>query len=493
MRSLGAAGYDASVALNPSNNIPTILVALGGTGDLMRRKVIPALFYLHQHQELPEKFRIVGFSRRDMSDAHFRAYVKEVIVAHAGPGVAPALIDSFLNLFNFHRGTFESAASYEALKNIVAGYDKDWGVCTNKLFYLAVAPNFYETILEHLSAAGLTDPCSPEEGWTRIIIEKPFGADLKTAQSIEKVLERLFKSEQIYRIDHYLAKEMLQNILVFRFSNNLFEIPWGKDLIERVHIKALEEIGVEKRGAFYDPVGAFRDVGQNHFLQMLALVAMDHPLSFEPSVVHARRAEILETLHVPTGGEIKRTTFRAQYRGYREIEGVAQGSNTETYFRVRASLDSPRWEGVPFILEGGKRMGAAEKEIVITLKHPQPCLCPPGQPHHKNEIIIRFEPKEEILIEFWSKKPGFSFETAPNFFHFLFREPSEHVPYIEEYAKLLLDCVRGDQTLFVSTKEIQAMWRFSDPILEVWAKEEVPLHTYEPDTKEIQGKSSHIQ
>jgi glucose-6-phosphate 1-dehydrogenase len=451
----------------------------------MRRKVIPALFYLYQHGELPDKFRIVGFSRRDMTDAQFRAYVKEVLGTHNGKKVPARAVNAFLQLFHFHQGTFEDGESYDALKKIVARMDAEWGMCTNKLFYLAVAPEYYETIFRHLARSGLTDPCSPEEGWTRLIIEKPFGVDLKTAKSIEKVLQYLFKSEQIYRIDHYLAKEMLQNILVFRFSNNLFENHWGRDLIEKIHIRALEEIGVEKRGAFYDPVGAFRDVGQNHFLQMVALLTMEHPQNFSSEAVHEKRAEILKKLHIFTPDEVTRSTFRAQHAGYQDIAGVKSNSQTETYFRVRVTLNSPRWRDVPIVLEGGKSLGTAEKEIIITFKHPKPCLCPPQGPHHKNEVIIRFEPKEEILIEFWSKKPGFTFETAPHLFHFLLREPKAHVPYIEEYAKLLSDCIRGDQTLFVSNKEIQAMWRFTDPILDAWQKDAVPLHSYKPGTKDI--------
>ncbi len=477
---------------DPKSNIPTILVALGGTGDLMRRKVIPAFFYLFNRGEIPDKFRIVGFSRRDMDDGEFRDYVKGVITAHAGELLFPEKIDSFLRLFQFQKGEFNDKNSYRELKKTIDTCDGEWGVCSNKLFYLAVAPEHYLTIFRNLSESKLSEPCSPNEGWTRLIIEKPFGVDLKTAKSIEKLLTKLFKSRQIYRIDHYLAKEMLQNILTFRFANNLFEVGWGRDLIEKIHIRGMESMGVEKRGAFYDPVGAFMDVGQNHFLQMLSLVTMEHPVRFDAKAVQAKRAEILKKLNVLSKKDIQRHTFRAQYDGYRNIDGVARNSQTETYFKVRATLNTPRWRGVPILLEGGKRLGEPLKEIVITFKHPKPCLCPIGQPHHTNEVIIRFEPKEEILIEFWSKKPGFTLDTALHMFHFLLREPKAHIPYIEEYAKLLLDCIRGDQTLFVSTDEIKAMWRFTDPILDAWKQGAVPLHTYKPDSKEITEKSRYL-
>ncbi|TSC86548.1 MAG: glucose-6-phosphate 1-dehydrogenase [Parcubacteria group bacterium Gr01-1014_8] len=477
----------------PETNIPTILVALGGTGDLMRRKVIPAFFYLYKQGALPDKFRLVGFSRRDMTDEQFREYVKEVIVAHAGELIFPEMIDSFLKLFKFQKGEFSDKKSYRDLKKTIDECDKEWGVCSNKLFYLAVAPEFYETIFKNLSDSKLSEPCDEDGGWTRLIIEKPFGVDLKTAKSIERLLTKLFLPEQIYRIDHYLAKEMLQNILTFRFSNNLFEKHWGRDSIERIYIKSLEEIGVEKRGAFYDPVGAFRDVGQNHFLAMMALVTMEHPISFDAKAIQRKRADVLKKLKIIKKNEIPKATFRAQHEGYRTIAGVAKNSATETYFKIKAEVATKRWKGVPIILEGGKRLGAPEKEVIITFKHPKQCLCPKDGPHHKNEIIIRFEPREEILIEFWSKKPGFTMDTAPRMLHYILREPKAHIPYIEEYAKLLLDCIRGDQMLFVSTSEIQAMWRFTDPILDAWKKGLVPLHSYKPDTKEILQTSNYIQ
>lgn len=476
----------------PEQNIPTVFAAFGATGDLMRRKVLPALYYSYRHGELPEHFRVIGFSRRDWKDTDFRDYVREVLKEHDARSAAGKPLKSFLKMFVFQKGEFSDASSYRALKEAFDACDKEWGVCSNKLFYLSVAPEFYDTILKQLSASGLTAPCAPGEGWTHVIVEKPFGTDLKTAREIDELLGTLFREDQIYRIDHYLAKEMLQNILTFRFSNNLFELAWGNKLIESIRIRTLEKIGVEKRGSFYDSVGTFRDVGQNHFLQMLALVAMENPGSFEAVPIQKKRAEILESLAVIPRERIKEETFRAQYEGYRAIQGVAQDSDTETYFRVRATIDSPKWRGVPIVMESGKRLGEPLKEIIITFKHPSPCLCPKGAPHHKNEVIFRMEPREEILIEFWSKKPGFTFDTARQEFSYMHREVGEHVPYVEEYAKLLLDCIRGDQSLFISTDEIRAMWRFTDPIVEAWKANAVPLETYQPDTREVLEKASFI-
>ena len=469
----------------PNNNIPTIFAAFGATGDLMRRKVLPALFYSYKQGELPKMFKVVGFSRREWSDEEFRGYVKEVLEEHAKEKIPEKQLAPFLAVFKFQKGTFEEPKSYQELKQTFDACDKEWGVCSNKLFYLSVAPEYYETILQELSRSHLADPCEPDQGWTHVIVEKPFGMDLKTAKQVDELLAKLFKENQIYRIDHYLAKEMLQNILTFRFSNNLFEIAWGKELIDNIHIRILEQIGVEKRGPFYDGVGALRDVGQNHLLQMLALVTMEHPESFEAAAIQKKRAEILDSLDIPSAKDIKAATFRAQYEGYRDIKGVAPESDTETYFKIRATLSHPRWRGVSIIMESGKRLGEPLKEIIVTFKHPSPCLCPPNGPHHKNEVIFRMEPREEILIEFWSKSLGFTFATERREFHYMLREQTEHIPYVEEYAKLLLDCIRADQTLFIGTEEIRAMWRYVDPILEAWRKGVVPLEIYTPDSREV--------
>ena len=477
----------------PEKNIPTIFAAFGATGDLMRRKVLPALYYSYTQGELPKHFKVVGFSRRQWSEEEFHAYVREVLEEHVKTKLSLETLAPFLSAFTFQRGTFEDAESYTELKQTFDRCDREWGVCSNKLFYLSVAPEYYKTILQELSRSGLADPCDAEEGWTHVIVEKPFGMDLETAKQIDELLGKLFKESQVYRIDHYLAKEMLQNILTFRFSNNLFEIPWGNQLIESIHIKVLEKIGVEKRGVFYDGVGALRDVGQNHLLQMLALVTMEHPESFEASAIQKKRAEILESLDILSDSDIKASTFRGQYDGYRDIEGVTPRSETETYFKIRATMSTPKWKGVSMVMESGKRLGEPLKEIVVTFKHPTPCLCPPNGPHHKNEVIFRMEPREEILIEFWSKKTGFTFATERREFHYMLREQSVHVPYVEEYAKLLLDCIRGDQTLFIGTEEIRAMWRFTDPILAAWRSDVVPLEGYTPDSKDVLHAARHVR
>lgn len=461
-------------------HIPTIFIILGATGDLMRKKIVPALFHLYKNEYLPKMFHVIGVSRRNWTDTEFRKSLREILQEHNEKD-----FEQYINLWSYHQGLFDNLDNYSSLAQKLGFYDKEWRVCANKLFYIAAPPQYYEEILTHLHTSELTKPCSPEEGFTRVLIEKPFGKDQETAEKLEKLLSHLFKEEQIYRIDHYLAKEMLQNILNFRFSNTLFESSWSNKYIEKVRIRLWETIGVEKRGAFYDGIGALRDVGQNHLLQMLALITMDHPGNFSTEAIRSKREEILKTLIMPKKEEIKKFTFRAQYKGYKKIKDVRSDSTTETYFKTRVFLNSPRWRGVPFILESGKRLKEVMKEIIITFKHPKPCLCPPGSHHElKNRVVIQMEPEEGVFVDLWSKKPGLLFEVKGQKFQFLIREKHQRVQYVEEYEKLLLDSIRGDQTLFVRSDEVSTMWQFIDPISYAWKKNIVPLRIYKPDTDE---------
>lgn len=475
---------------NEAKNKATIFVIFGATGDLMQKKIAPALFNLYKKNRLPKLFRVIGSSRSNLKDSEFREHIGKILKSHGAK--EDETLSSFLEVFSFDSGQFSDEQNYKNIAKRLLDIDVSWGVCSNKLFYLSVAPANYETILKNLALSGLTLPCSQEEGWTRVLVEKPFGKDMKTAEELDILLGSLFREEQIYRIDHYLAKEMLQNILAFRFSNNLFEDSWHKDFIEKIEIRLLEKIGVEKRGEFYDGIGALQDVGQNHLLQMLALVSMDSPVDFESNSVRSKRFEVLRTLRVLKEQEIKNVSYRAQYEGYKEIKGVKPDSGTETYFKVVAYLDNPRFNGVPIILESGKRMANQVKEIVVTFKHKTPCLCPPEK-HFKNRIIFSIEPHEKISIEFWSKKPGLEMKMEKRMLDFLYREEGERAQYVEEYEKLLMDCILGDQTLFVSTDEVKAMWRFTDAISNAWRNNVAPLKTYKADTDEARIDSSYLE
>jgi glucose-6-phosphate 1-dehydrogenase len=483
-----------------NTRIPTLFVVLGVTGDLTAKKIVPALFSLHEKKLLPPKFEFVGVSRRDWTDADLKDHVRAILHVKA-PQASEAAINSFLDFVTYGKIRFDVTDDYVALQNKLTAIDDKWGMCTNKLFYLSVPPSFYDEIFENLHKSHLTDGCGPDEGWTRIVVEKPFGSDEKSAKLLDVHLAKLFKEEQIYRIDHYLAKETFQNILAFRFFNNLFEEQWGNTLIEKISIRELENVGAEDRGSFYESVGAFRDVGQNHLLQMLSLTTMDQPRDLSADAIRKNRAAILETMETMDLNEIKKQTFRAQYDGYRTIKGVSPTSNVETYFRIRTSLSHPRWVGVPIILEAGKRLAKPNEdeitEIEVILKHPKPCLCASyasvsGVPeaHFKNKIIFRQDPKESITIHFWAKKPGFDLILEERTFEFDLRTNERKTQYTEEYEKLLLDCIAGDQTLFVSSPEIVAMWRFADPIIRGWAKNAVPLRHYKPDSAAIAAEGA---
>jgi len=470
-----------------------ILVIFGATGDLVAKKIVPALFHLHEKKKLPTPFQVVGFARRDISQDAYRAQIEEIVRTHAGTDeLDSSHLNSFLDAFVYHRGNFLECDDYHKLAARLGTTDDEWKLCSDKLFYLAVPPESYRSIFENLHASGLTKPCGESGGWTRVIVEKPIGRDATTAEELDTLMGQLFQEEQIYRIDHYLAKEMVQNLLTFRFTNGLFEQTWNGNFIERIHIRLLEKIGVEKRGAFYDRLGTLRDVGQNHLLQMLAFATMDAPATFTASDIRKKRAEILAQLQPMTPDDLRRWTYRAQYDGYRQIEGVTSDSNVETYFHVRAYLDSSRWRGVPITMESGKRMGEQRKEIVIHFRHPTPCLCPPDQ-HVQNSIVFSLEPEERITIKFWIKKPGLTFEVEERSLDFLLREKSKRTQYVEEYEKLLLDCMCGDQTLFVATDEVKAMWRFTDEIVNAWQEHLVPLATYPPDTDEAREASKTIE
>lgn len=478
-------------SISKPRNIPTSFIIFGATGDLMALKLIPALFHLYTQGMLPKLFRIIGFSRRNLKQEEFQQFVGKILKSHKSHGEKITDIENFLKLVVYQQGNFDEKNSYIKLAEYLGRVDGEWKCCSNKLFYLAVPPQNYKDIFINLHDSGLTIPCSPEEGWTRIIVEKPFGNDLKTAEELDTLLSKLFKEEQLFRIDHYLAKEMLQNILSFRFSNDIFEKTWGKETIEKIEITALENIGIEGRGTFYDGIGALRDYGQNHLLQMLALVTMKQPKSLTPSEVRHERGTILKKLNKLSFEEVTKKTFRAQYDGYLKEEGVSPTSTTETYFKVAFEISDSNWKDVSIIMESGKKL-LRKKEIVITFKHTSPCLCPNGM-HYKNKLIFSLEPKEAITMYFWAKKPGLTYEMEEQKLSFLFRDHRKKKQYIEEYEKLLLDCILGNQLLFVSSEEVKAMWEFIDPIVEAWMKNAVPLVSYKPHTKIVLQEARIIE
>ncbi len=456
---------------------PTCFVILGVTGDLAQKKLFPALLDLYAKDVLPSSFHIIGFSRREMRTEEFRDFVKEAI-SKKNHGYSPNLVEKFLSHLSYVQGLFDDLSAYKRLASYLSAIDMQLEQCSNKLFYLSVPPTLYEMICTNLSKSGLMIPCGGGLGWARLLIEKPFGKDIETARMLDGLLGQLFQEEQIFRIDHYLAKETMQNILAFRFSNTLFEPLWNNKHIQSVEINLYENVTVGSRGAFYDPVGALRDVGQNHILQMLALVAMEKPASSESNLVRTERAHVLQKLKKISDTSIAKYVVRARYEGYETEAGVPQESQTETFFSIEAHVDNKRWKGVPFYLTSGKALKESKVEIKIHFNDTDPTsFLPPQYPTQEhNTLTFRIQPDEGISLLFWVKAPGFETKIEPKELSFKYADHvvKEQIP--DAYEKVLFDCIKGDQTLFTTTDEVLAEWEFITPILKSWNK--VPLRTY---------------
>ncbi len=461
--------------------LPTIVVVFGGAGDLSKRKLLPAFFSLYSRNILPDKFNLIGVSRKNRTDNEFKNIIENSIVDYSKykENISKEKLKEFINFSSYLSGKFEDIETYRKLAKSLLNIDESLGICSNKLFYLAVPPENYEIILKNLDKSGLTIPCSKKEGWTRVLVEKPFGSNYKTAKNLDKLLGDLFLEEQIFRIDHYLAKETIQNILTFRFTNTLFEPIWNNKFIEKIEIKLLEKLDVSTRGTFYDDIGALRDVGQNHILQILASMTMENPLSLSAKSIREKRAELLSSLCLFSKENISEFVTKGQYEGYKKEDGVKNNSNTETYFKLRVFLDNKRWKGVPFILESGKALFETKTEVKIYFKEQRACFCTKSHKEHKHQNIITFsiQPKEYISIDFFVKKPSLlmNYQKKELCFEYGADILSEIVP--DAYEKILFDCMMGDQTLFTNTKEIMASWKFITSILDNWKS--LPLKIYE--------------
>lgn len=454
---------------------PTVFIIFGITGDLSGKKLLPSLLNLYVKKLLPKDFAIVGFSRRSFNREEFREFIRSHMKVRPGQ-YREEEIKHFIDHMYYEQGLFDNSQSYTSLALRLKVIDENFEQCSNKLFHLAVSPNFYETILEHLSNSGLTIPCGPDEGWTRILVEKPFGNDVDTAKKLDKKLGTLFDEEQIFRIDHYLAKETLQNILAFRFNNSLFEPLWNSHHIDAVHIKLIEKDGIDTRGGFYDDVGALKDVGQNHILQMLALVAMEAPKNFDANSIRKERAKILSLLKPFTDKTIKKMANRGQYDGYINEKGVKRNSQTETYFRLETYIENNRWKGVPFYLESGKGLNESKSEIDIYFKNEH-------DPERQNILTFRIQPDEGIKIRFFVKTPGFDTATESKILKFKYSDHPTLQTLPDAYERVLYDAIKGDQTLFTSTDEVLHAWKFITPILSLWKA--IPLNIYKKGSEDM--------
>lgn len=455
---------------------PTTIVIFGVTGDLAKKKLIPALWNLYKNNHLPKNFAIVGFARSEWSDEGLQDYMKGILREGGLHVDDEADQINFFKKVSLVNGDFTTLEAYTSLLAKVEAIDNAIGMCGDKIFHLAVPPSLYEVIFDHLHTSGLSDLCSGVGGWTRILVEKPFGDNWDSAQKLDQKLGSLFKEEQIFRVDHYMSKEVMQNILAFRFANSLFEHMWDTRFIEAVNIRLWEKSGINGRGAFYDKNGALRDVGQNHVLQMLSFIAMEDPGIMEPKKIRAARTKVLDALRVITPDDMIRRVRRGQYNGYLDEKDVPQDSKTETFFKIEAFVDNERWKDVPFTLESGKGMLENKTEIEIIFKGKTFCLLLPDQEVlcPQNKLIFNIQPHEGISVTFWSKKPGFGTVLEPKTMSFEYGEAKGAIP--DAYERVIYDCIVGDQTLFTSTEEVLSSWKFITPILDNFDK--VPLDKY---------------
>ena len=459
------------------------IVIFGASGDLTHRKLIPALYNLYQVWRLSEHFSVLGVARSDLNDETFREKMREALIHNEE--TTPETLDAFCSHLYYQAVNTSDAQDYGKLVPRLDNLHDKYKTCGNTLYYMSTPPSLYGVIPECLAAHGLN---TEEYGWKRIIVEKPFGYDEKTAQALDVQIHRFFEEHQIYRIDHYLGKETVQNLLVLRFSNGWFEPLWNRNFIDYVEITGAESIGVEERGGYYDGSGAMRDMFQNHLLQVLAMVAMEPPAIINANSMRDEVAKVMHSLRPLTTEDMEHNLVLGQYtaaeingkmeNGYLEEKGVPADSRTETYIALRCEIENWRWAGVPFYVRTGKRLPARVTEIVIHFKTtPHPVF---SQNAPENKLIIRIQPDEAISMRFGLKKPGAGFEAKEVSMDFRYADLAG-AQVLTAYERLLLDAMKGDATLFARTDAVHAAWKFVQPILDYKANGG-RIHEYEAGT-----------
>jgi len=459
------------------------IVIFGASGDLTHRKLIPALYNLYKIGRLSENFSVLGVARSDLNDETFREKMREALIHNEE--TTPDTLDAFCSHLYYQAVNTSDAQDYGKLVPRLDNLHDKYKTCGNTLYYMSTPPSLYGVIPECLAAHGLN---TEEYGWKRIIVEKPFGYDEKTAQALDVQIHRFFEEHQIYRIDHYLGKETVQNLLVLRFSNGWFEPLWNRNFIDYVEITGAESIGVEERGGYYDGSGAMRDMFQNHLLQVLAMVAMEPPAIINANSMRDEVAKVMHSLRPLTAEDMEHNLVLGQYtaaeingkmeKGYLEEKGVPADSRTETYIALRCEIENWRWAGVPFYVRTGKRLPARVTEIVIHFKTtPHPVF---SQNAPENKLIIRIQPDEAISMRFGLKKPGAGFEAKEVSMDFRYADLAG-AQVLTAYERLLLDAMKGDATLFARTDAVHAAWKFVQPILDYKANGG-RIHEYEAGT-----------
>jgi glucose-6-phosphate 1-dehydrogenase len=457
--------------------MPHTFIILGASGDLTHRKLVPALYHLFRKGRLPKDTRIVGFSRTAFTHDEWRSDLAKAVARFVGNDFDAALWDRFSQFIYYHAGDIGQTQDFTTLAKLLGEIEKN--EASTRVYYLATAPQFYGPAVEQLGRSGLADE---NGGKRRVIIEKPFGTDLASARQLNKIVHSVFSEQQVYRIDHYLGKETVQNLLVLRFANTIFEPIWNRNYIDHVQITVAEEVDVGRRAGYYDSAGVVRDMFQNHLLQLLMITAMEAPVRYEADPVRNEKVKVLQAIRPMKPEDVYRDTLRGQYRGYVNAEGVRPGSHTATFAAIKLWIDNWRWQGVPFYLRSGKAMSCRTTQIVVQFQEPPHMLFKDGPKSvsESNRLVVQVQPNEGMQLEFETKVPDAGMKLRQTALDFRYqREFRGMIP--EAYERLLLDALEGDASLFARADEVEASWSICDPILDEWQRSDKPaLHIYEP-------------
>jgi glucose-6-phosphate 1-dehydrogenase len=455
--------------------MPHAIVIFGASGDLTSRKLVPALYLLHRKRRLPEDTVIVGVARSQYSHEQWRAMLAETTAKFTGDAFEPNVWSEFAQTIYYQPGDVQNPEDFRALAKLLPEVER--GQSCARLYYLATMPSLYEPAIEHLGQAGLADEA---DGPRRIVIEKPFGVDRATARKLNAAVHRVFHERQVYRIDHYLGKETVQNILVLRFANSIFEPIWNRNYVDHVQITVAEEVPVGKRGDYYDSAGVLRDMFQNHLLQLMMITAMEAPVRFEADLVRDEKVKVLRAVRPMSGADFARDTVRGQYAGYRQEKGVPADSQTAAFAAIKLLIDNWRWQGVPFYLRSGKAMSCRTTQIVIQFREPPHMLFSTGKRVHceANRLVIQIQPAEGVQLHFVTKVPDAGMQLRMTDLDFRFQQKFAGV-LPDAYQRLLLDALTGDASLFARSDEVELAWGIIDPILAAWQSPAAPpLETY---------------